>query len=366
MQRSKPISLKQQIRSRSNQQVSKEPSVINPENLIPMGSTLLNLAMSGTIYGGAQKGKMINIIGASHGGKTILALTAFAETNNKKSFDEYSFVYDDVERANEFNMPYLFGTKTAERIKAPRKDKDEEFSTTVQHFHVNVLHWLKKKNPFIYVLDSFDALDALEDQKKVKEMVDGIEKGKETAGTYGMAKAKAASSILRNVISSLANSKSALFIVSQVRDNVDMFSFQKETRSGGRALKFYATHEMWMHPVKAIKKKDTIIGNTVRVRISKNKITGKMREIEFDIYSDYGIDDIGSNINYLLEMKHWTGGGTSIIDHKGDFEFEKCMRPKFIKLIEKNGLELKLQKLVAKVWNEFEDSLKLGRKSKYN
>ena len=350
---------------RHSKKKEKEETNINPSDLVPMGSTLLNLAMSDTIEGGAKKGTMINIIGASHGGKTILALTAFAEANMKASFDDYTFVYDDVERANSFNMPYLFGRKTAKRIQAPRPEKDDQFSTTVQHFQANIKHHVKKNIPFIYVLDSFDALDALEDQKKVDEMVDALEKDKKTAGTYGMAKAKASSSLLRNTTNTLSNSQSVLFIVSQVRDNVDPISFEKETRSGGRALKFYASHEMWLHSIKSIKKKDTIIGNTIRVRIKKNKLTGKNREVKFDVFYDYGIDDIGSCIDYLIEMDRWSGGGSAKINHNGDFPFENCTKAKMTKLIE-NGYYQDLKNLVGKEWKTFEDSLKLNRKLKYN
>jgi len=356
--------LARSIKRHSQKKETKEAH-INPKDLVPMGSTLVNLAMSDSIEGGAKKGTMVNVIGASHGGKTILALTAFAEANMKASFDNYKFIYDDVERANSFNMPYLFGDSTAKRIHSPRPDKEDRFSITVQHFQANIKYYTDKGIPFIYVLDSFDALDALEDQKKTDEMVDAIEKNKKVAGTYGMAKAKAGSIILRSTTNTLANSKSVLFIVSQVRDNVDPISFEKETRSGGRALKFYASHEMWMHSIKTIKRKDTVIGNTVRVRIKKNKLTGKVREVKFDVYYDYGIDDIGSCIDYLIEMGRWSGGGQAKINHNGDFPFENCTKSKMIKAIETEGCYKDLQKLVGIEWKKFEDDLKLNRKTKY-
>lgn len=343
-----------------------EEKHINPEDLVPMGSTLLNLAMSDSIEGGAKKGTMVNIIGESHGGKTILALTTFAEANKKPSFDDYLFIYDDVECANSFNMNYLFGKSTAKRIIPPRTDKEEANSETVQHFHLNLNYHLKHKIPFIYAADSFDALDALEDQKKVEEIHDALEKNKKTAGTYGMAKAKAASSLLRNITSNLSKTKSVLFIISQVRDNVDPMSFKKQTRAGGRALKFYAFHELWARVVKKIKKNGTVIGSRVRIEIPKNKITGKVREVELDIYYDYGIDDIGSCIDYLLEMKRWSGGGASKINHNGDFKFENCTKAKMVQLIEERVSRYDLlKKLVGQEWKAFEDSLKLGRKSKY-
>jgi recombination protein RecA len=337
-----------------------------PDQLIPMGSTLLNLAMSGTVHGGAKKGTMINIIGASHGGKTVLALTSFPEANMNQAFDEYEFLYDDAERANSFDMPHMFGKATAKRIKAPREDKKDQFSHTVEHFHTNLKHWLKKLVPFIYVLDSFDALDSLGDQKKVDEMADSIEKDKKITGSYGMSKAKGASGLFRNVTQAIADTESVLYVISQTRENVDPMSKSKETRSGGKALKFYAHHEMWLKPIKAIKKKETVIGNTIRLKITKNKLTGKKREIQFDIYDDYGVDDIGSCIDYLINMERWTGGGSSKINHQDDFKFPNCTRVKMIQLIEEEPAHYrKLQRIVQEVWNDFEESIKLDRKNKY-
>ena len=79
--------LSTQMKRHSKKQVQSEKP-IKAEDLIPMGSTLLNLAMSATIHGGAKKGTMVNIIGASHGGETVLALTSFAEANMKQSFED--------------------------------------------------------------------------------------------------------------------------------------------------------------------------------------------------------------------------------------------------------------------------------------
>jgi len=367
MQRKKKTNLSKQIKDHSEKETSKNIiEQFTKDDLIPMGCTLLNLAMSGTLHGGAKKGSMINIIGASHGGKTILALTSFAEANQSKAFDKYKFLYDDVERANSFDMPYMFGESAAKRITPPRTDKDDQFSITVQHFHANVRHHINNKVPFIYVLDSFDALDALEDQEKADKMIEALEADKKTAGTYGMAKAKGASGILRNVTGEMSDSKSVLYVISQTRDDVNPKSFSTETRSGGRALKFYAHHEMWLRPIGVIKKKDTPIGNKIRVRITKNKLTGRSREVELDVYYDYGIDDIGSCIDYLIAMEHWSGGGKKKISTNNDFDFDDCTRDKLIRLIEKEDKHKELQKIVESVWNEFEDSLKLKRKRKYN
>lgn len=340
------------------------------EDLIPMGSTLLNLAMSGKKEGGARVGRMINIIGASHGGKTMVALSALAEACRNPNFKEYQKIYDDAEEANDFDMEYMFGSQASKAIKAPRYDDEgiPENSDTVEKFHSNIRNKIKEGKPFIYVQDSIDALDTLDDQKKTEDKLDALEKGKDTSGSYGMAKAKGMKSILRDITSQLKKTKSALFLISQIIDNVDPMSFKKQTRAGGHALKFFATHEMWLRPVKKITKgtDKTVIGSRVSVEITKNKLTGKTRDVEFDIYYDYGIDDIGSCIDYLIEQKRWSGGGNSKIDFGDDFDFESCTKPKMISIIEEdNVLYEKLKCLVEEEWNKFEDGLKLGRRRKY-
>jgi len=165
-------------------------------------------------------------------------------------------------------------------------------------------------------------LDALEDQKKIDDLSKSIEDDTKVKGTYGMAKAKASSSILRSCTGLLSSTGSILIIVSQIRDNVDPMSPKKDTRSGGHALKFYAHHEMWMKPIKEHKKNGVSIGSAVKVKITKNKITGKVREVVFDIYYDYGIDDISSCIDYLLQIGRWSGGGKEKIKFGNDFDFE--------------------------------------------
>jgi hypothetical protein len=123
---------------------------------------------------------------------------------------------------------------------------------------------------------------------------------------------------------------------------------------------------MWLKPIGEIKKKETAIGNRVEINITKNKILGTHRKIELEIFYDYGIDDIGSCIDYLIKMGRWSGGGNAKIDFKKDFTFEPCTRPKLISLIEDNKMHHKLQLIVKKVWDSFEEELRLGRKNKYD
>ena len=357
-------SLADQIKKTSQSPVKKTRE-IGSDILIPTGSTMLNLACSDNPYAGYRAGSMVNLIGDSSSGKSFEALTMLAEVCQEERFDDYRLIYDDVEAACEFDISYLFGDKAAERIEAPSKDKDgiPLHSDVVEDFHCYIMDALEGDKPFIYVLDSADALGAEQDEKKVDEMRIARKKGKDTAGTYAMAKPKAFSSILRGICAKLKKGESFLLIVSQTRDNIDPMSFSKKTRSGGKALKFYATHEIWMACSKTYKKKDRPIGVDSKIKITKNKLTGKKRECEFPIFYDYGIDDIGSCIDFFVREGIWNKKKLTI--EASDLGLEGT-RASLINQIEEKGYEKKLKRLVGREWNKIEESLKLNRKSKYD
>lgn len=343
---------------------------LDPNMLVPTGSTLLNLGMSDTIFGGPKLGTMINVIGDSNAGKSFKALTLLIEACLLPRLDHYKMIYDDSEEANSFDMGHLFGPKAGKRIKSPEEDEEGEphNSHFIEEFNDNLMRLFDKGIPFIYVQDSFDSLDTEADDKKTDEMRAAREKGTEAKGSYGMAKAKLASQYFRKICSELKKSKSLLSIVSQTRDDINPKTFTTKARSGGKALKFYAHHEMWLAVggliTKTVNKKKRVIGVNCVIKITKNKLTGKVREVEFPIYYDYGIDNIGSCIDWLKKEKVWTGDGK--INTHDTFSLNGMTREKMIREIESNNLEKELDVLVGVEWKNIEDSLLLNRKSKYN
>jgi RecA/RadA recombinase len=337
---------------------------IDPKRLVSTGCTTFNCACSNDHRGGLQLGKVTNLIGNSASGKTMVAFSIAAEMINDPKFEHYRVIYDDVEAALEFNTEYLFGKKLSDKIESPDKNKNGEpiCSETTFHFHNNILNALEKEEPFIYILDSLDALDDLADQKKLKEQRKDFQKGNKITGSMGMAKAKGMSGLLRSICRDLNKSQSILLIISQVRDNVDVMSFKTEDRAGGRALKFYCTIEVWIKNAGSIKSKGLIIGKKVKGRITKSKITGNDREFNLRIYNDYGIDDLRSCIDFLIDSDYWKKKKNTIIAE--DFNLE-CSMNKLIEEIEEQNLERKLKRIVGAVWKLREDSVKMDRKRKY-
>lgn len=335
-----------------------------------MGHTLLNMAMSGKWDGGALCGGMYNMPGASKAGKTLLTLTLLACAANDPKFDGYDLVYDDAEERNNFDLDYMFGQAMEERIEPPHgfDDLDEPIhSETIEDFQDGLWDRFKTGKPFIYILDSWDALDCEADIEKYEEQKDARDKGKDSKGSYGMAKAKGASGILRRIKTGLKKTNSLLIIVSQTR--ADTKGMKAHTRSGGYAIEFWANGEFWLFPAKQQKKifktVDGIssqIGVRSRCVFEKNSVKGSNREIPMEAYYDYGIDDISTNIDYLLKHKRWSTKKKTI--DADDFDF-KGSKAKLIELIEDENLEDELAMIVEETWNDYEEKLRLGRKSRF-
>jgi RecA/RadA recombinase len=336
------------------------------KNSIATGNTLLNLALSDTIDGGYGAGKMVNLIGDSSSGKTILALTMLAEANRNPKFKDYDLIFDDVESALEIDIDSLFGESLAERIIYKK-------SNTIEDYYGAIYNQIISGIPFIWVLDSFDALTSRDEQRRAAEfgkqeskregdedVLDEVEKNK---GSWKTEKPKMASEIFRVITGEIKKTDSFVMIISQTRDNLGFGAmFAPKTRSGGKALKFYASWEIWLATGKSHKKMNRSIGADCMVKVTKNKMTGKRREVYFPIYYDYGVDSIESCINFLIDEGHWKKVKGKIAS---EFSESALGIEELVKLIETDKLENKLNKIVGDVWNNIEEKIKLNRKPKY-
>jgi len=308
---------------------------------------------------------MVNVIGDSSSGKTILVLTSFAETAKRKAFNNHRLIYDDSEEANGFDVPRMFGDDLDERMESPQEDDEghPKYSDSIQDFLLNVDEAIKE--PCIYVEDSFDALTTDEDGQVVEALAKERRTGKKQAGSYAMQKPKIASMMFRKICHSLASSDSILIVLSQTRDKIGAGMFEsKKTRAGGKALKFYSSHEMWVSIKETLKKSGFPIGILCQVKVSKNKLTGKVRVVDFPIYYDYGVDDITSMIDFLLDQKWWKISGKNITTaHFDGFSGSKQ------EITQKAEEDDTFHKLLIwntwQAWEAREEGLRLNRKRRF-
>jgi hypothetical protein len=103
-------------------------------------------------------------------------------------------------------------------------------------------------------------------------------------------------------------------------------------------------------------------GITSRARVTKNRVTGRDRTIEFPIYHSHGIDDVGGCVDYLLAAKHWTKEKQTItapeVDFTGTYE-------RLIRHIEEQAFEPELRAAVLACWDELEAACVINRKARY-
>ena len=291
-------------------------SFLRSEDLLSTGSTLLNLALSGRPDGGYMKGKYFFVVGDSKTGKTWQSLTCLAEATLNPEFDDYDFIFDDNEGGALMDMARFFGKEVERRAQPPKRDKDGEpiFSESIEDFYFNIDDLVKKGRKFIYVLDSMDGLTSKDEEKKFEEHKEAARKGTKTAGAYGDGKAKKNAAGLRRLKRGLRDTGSILIIISQTRDNINAGPFgEKKTRSGGRALRFYATAEWWSSHIGSIKKtvrgRSRKIGAHTLLQFKKNRLTGREDNVVISFYPSFGLDDVGSCVDFMVKEGFWSKKG---------------------------------------------------------
>jgi recombination protein RecA len=75
-----------------------------------------------------------------------------------------------------------------------------------------------------------------------------------------------------------------------------------ETTTGGRALKFYATIRLEVRRGEAIKNGTELVGNSVNVKVVKNKVAPPFKVAEVEIIYGEGISKMGELIDTAVSL----------------------------------------------------------------
>lgn len=331
--------------------------ILTGKDYLSTGSTMLNLACTDHPERGFAKGHYYLIVGTSQSGKTWLTLTCLAEAAKNPEFNGYLFIYNNVERGALMDIRRFFGKSVEKRLKV-------EHSYLIEDFYDHLDRISTRGFPFIYILDSMDALSSEAEIKTFNKQKKARQDEAKAAGSYGDGKAKINSQNLRRAIGPMEKSGSILLIINQTRDKLT--GFGGKTHSGGNALQFYATLEIWSDIAARIKKtykgKKRQQGTLCTLRVRKNRITGKDRTIKMPIYNTYGMDDVGSCIDYLVSEKHWKKSSKGIIAPEFDYEGN---RSGLIKLVTKESMEKDLSEIAGDCWKDIENAVAIKRKPRY-
>lgn len=261
--------------------------------LLRSGCTMLDCVLGG----GWAVPRIINIVGDKSTGKTLLAMEAIA--NFFVQYPKGSARYNEAESAFEDEYAEALGIPISRVTK--KKDCD-----TVEQFFDDLTQYMEKKNdePGLYILDSLDSIsDDAEMARSIGE------------NTYGAAKAKQLSQFFRRIVRKLAAKNIILIIISQVRATIGVSFGEKNARSGGKALDFYASQILWLAHIKLLKrtinKVERPYGVRIRARCKKNKVGLPFRECEFEIRFGYGIEDVAASMDWAHEVGLGVPKGTT-------------------------------------------------------
>lgn len=244
------------------------------------GSIMLDCALGG----GWALGRVLNIVGDRSTGKTLLMIEACA--NFRKKFPEGKIIYAEAEAA--FDETY------AESIGFPPEAVEFPPVFTVEDVYKKLKEVVEESDgtPAFFVVDSLDALS--DNAEMERELGDA---------TYGTNKARTMSEMFRRINQLLEGSNVTLAIVSQVRDKIGVTFGRTTTRSGGRALDFYATQIIFLakktNIFRTIAKIKRAIGVTIIAKVDKNKAGVPFREVEFPLLFNYGIHNVRECCEFL-------------------------------------------------------------------
>ncbi len=243
--------------------------------VIPTGALGLDLALG---VGGIPRGRVVEIFGPESSGKTTLMLHVIA--NAQKAGGLAAFI--DAEHALDPAYAKKLGVNLDDLL-VSQPDSGEEALT--------ICETLARSNALdVIVIDSVAALVP-------KAELEG-EMGMATMGMQ----ARLMSQALRKLTAILNKSKTTCVFTNQLREKVGVMFGNPETTPGGKALKFYASVRL------DIRRKDTIkdatgaaVGNHVKVKVVKNKVSPPFTETEFDIVYNHGINKEGSILDVGIE-----------------------------------------------------------------
>lgn len=308
--------------------------------------------MDEALGGGYVVGRTVNIVGDKSAGKTLCAMELCA--NFAMQFPKGALRYAESEAA--FDQPYA----GALGIPLPRITFNQQGKPleTVEDLYEDMEAFLDRHKgvPKLYIIDS---LDALSDDAEID--------GEFNKASYGGAKPKAIGQLFRRLIQRMEDEQMMFVVVSQIRDKLNAGPFQEtKTRSGGKALDFYATHIVWLAEIKKLKrtiaKIERVVGVDVKARVRKNKVGLPFRECEYPILFGYGIDDMTACVEWLIANnceKHLATVGLSKAGHS----------TLLTKLRNEGGqgvrdMRAKLAAIVRVEWGRIEQSF-LPKSSKY-
>ncbi|MPM35843.1 Protein RecA [bioreactor metagenome] len=244
---------------------------------ISSGSLLLDEALG---IGGYPRGRVIEIYGPESSGKTTLALHAIAES--QKMGGIAAFI--DAEHAMDPSYAKKLGVNIDE-LWISQPDSGEQALEIAESL-------VRSGAVDIIVVDSVAALTP-------QAEIDG-----DMGDSHMGLQARLMSQALRKLTGLLSKSNTTIIFINQIRMKIGVMFGNPETTTGGNALKFYASVRIEVRKIESLSRgADDIIGNRVRIKVVKNKVSPPFKKVELDLMFGEGISYISSVLDAALKYE---------------------------------------------------------------
>jgi len=241
---------------------------------VPTGCVSLDLALG---IGGMPRGRVIEIFGPEASGKTTLAQHVIAEVQRQGGIAAFI----DAEHALDPEYARKIGVNVKDLL-ISQPDTGEQA--------LEILETLVRSNAIdVVVVDSVAALVP-------KKEIEG-----DMGDSHMGLQARLMSQALRKLTSIVSKTKTVVIFINQIRMKIGVFFGNPETTTGGMALKFYSSVRVEIRRAAQIKQGEKSIGNRVKVKIVKNKVSSPFKTAEFDIMYNEGISLSGDLIDTGIE-----------------------------------------------------------------
>ena len=256
------------------------------ERFIDTGSYVFNGLISGSIFGGVSSNRITAIAGESSTGKTYFSLAVvknFLDTNP----DGYC-LYFDTEAAVNKGLLESRGVDTTRLVVVNVVTIEEFRSKALRAIDIYLKKDEEERKPCMFVLDSLGMLstekeitDALND-KQVRDMT----KSQLVKGAFRMLTLK------------LGQANVPLIVTNHTYDVIGAYVPTKEM-GGGSGLKYAASTIVYLSKKKEKDGKE-VIGNIIKAKTHKSRLTKENRQVEVRLYYDergldkyYGLLELG-------------------------------------------------------------------------
>ena len=243
---------------------------------IPTGALALDLALG---IGGLPRGRIAEIYGPESSGKTTLALHVVASAQRHGGIAAYIDVEHALEPVDARNRCGV----NIDDLLVSQPDTGEQA--------LEICEMLVRSGAVDVVV--VDSVAALVPRAEIEGDMGDSQPGLQ---------ARLMSQAMRKLTPAIANSRTLVIFINQIREKIGVMFGSPETTPGGKALKFYASVRLDIRRTDNVKNGTDIVGMRAKVTVRKNKVAPPFRVCEFDILWTEGISRTGGVLDLGVEM----------------------------------------------------------------